>query len=543
MNRRDFIVVSLSTGALTLLPSWARSHEAPTPELLKNFSADDLSPVQKLSSLRGSPTIEGDTPDEAHEIFWNKDGYIAKKGGIPAVSAHYDVVVVGGGIAGLTAAYLLRGKKVLLIDGNPRMGGNSKSQNSGKSWMSQGAAYLGDNPEGSEIDLFLKELGVKSSLRRVIDDPVAVGGKIYPKFWEGESDPARAQEFIRVKKRLDEIYENELPDLPLWSPQERSHWDSLDRLSFADWLHREFGSLHPHVLEFITLYCWSSYSAPPTEISAAHGLYFFVNDTCGRPMVLPGGNGFVAQAIYDKLKARPNVTMIAPAFAVDIKVKDSRAQVCFKTPENTLITVSSDKCIAASPKKVMKFVISALPPAQKKAMDAISYRAYLVANVILKKKIPSRAYDLYTLKGEVPENEYNDSRERVFTDVVFADWAGKDSAPRTALTFYLPLPYDMAQQYLFIDTLYQKYEDRLKAALPELFSTLGLTWADVEGWRLVRYGHSMPVARTGQIADGTFEAASRPVGEIIYFANQDNWGSPCFETSWKSAAEVVKKIG
>ncbi len=540
MNRRDFLVVSAATGALTLLPSWARASAVTNPLTLKNFTATDISPVLRLTSLRGSNVIEGDTHDEAHEIFWNKDGYIAKKGGIPAASAHYDVVIVGGGIAGLTAAYYLPNKKVLLLDGHPRMGGNSKSQTSGKSWVSQGAAYLGENEDGSEIEQFLVSLGIKNKLRKVDEEPVAINGKIFTKFWEGESDPARAAEFVAVRKRFDEVWENDLPELPIWDMGNRSHWDNLDRMSFSEWLRREFGEVHPHIMELITLYCWSSFTASPSEISAAHGMYFFINDTCGSPMVFPGGNGFIAQAMVDKIKARGNVTMKGGAFAVDIVMVNGKAQICFKN-ETVLETVTATKCIVASPKMVMKHVITGLDPAQKKAMDDITYRAYLVANIFLKKKIPSRGYDMYTMKGKVPTSEYNDSKDRVYTDIVFADWAGKDAVDATALTLYLPLPYDMAQQYLFVDTLYQKYEDRLKATLPQLLASLNLSWADVDGWRLVRYGHSMPVASKGKIADGTFERASKDIAGTIFFANQDNWGNPCFETSWKSAFEVAKK--
>lgn len=541
MNRRDFLVVSAVTGGLSLLPSWAKAHGQTNPLTLKNFTTEDLSPVLRLTALRGSNVIEGDTPDEAHEIFWNKEGFIAKKGGMPASSANYDVVIVGAGIAGLTAAYTLRNKKVLLLEGNPRLGGNAKSQNAGKTWVSQGAAYIGELDEGSEIDLFLKELGIKNQQRKVEDEEsVSIGGKIYKNFWEGESDPARAADFAHVKKRLDEVYENEIPDLPVWDMENRQNWDRLDTFSFAEWIRREFGEVHPHIMELISLYCWSSFSASPSEISAAHGIYFFVSDTCGHPTVFPGGNGFVSQAIYDKLKTLPNVTMKGTAFAVDISAVNGKARVCY-SDNGKLVTVTGTKCIAASPKKVMKFVVSGIDADQKKAMDAISYRAYLVANVMLKKKIASRGYDMYTLKGKVPTNEYNDSRDRTYTDIVFADWAGRDNTPATALTLYLPLPYDMAQQYLFVDTLYQKYEDRLKATLPEVLTSLGLTWADVDGWRLVRYGHSMPVAHTGYVANGTYERASKDIGGCIYFANQDNWGNPCFETAWKSAVEATKK--
>lgn len=543
MNRRDFLLSSLAGGSLLMLPEFARSRTL--SENLLPVNEWDMAPLQRLTSFGGSSVVEGDTHDEAHEIFWDKEGYVKKKGGIPKVSANYDVVIVGGGLAGLAAAYKLSGKKILLIEGHPRLGGNAKAQVYKNSYASQGSAYITIPEDGDEIDTFLKELQLKNKFRKVdhLQEAVTLGGKSLTHFWEGASAPEFAEEFKRAHRKFQDIYENNYPELPIWdnSASARTYFNSLDTISFAAWLSRELGTSHPHILEFINLYCWSSFSAGASDISAAQGLNFLACDLSGT-MALPGGNGLIAQALFENLKKKSNVTLLSSSFAVDVQSAGGKAVVCFKNRANQLQTVSARHCIFASPKLVAKKIISSLSSAQEKAMDNVSYRAYLVANIFLNKKVKSPGYDLFTMKGHVPQSPYEESKKRVFTDVIFADWALKDVAEKSILTLYLPLPYAMAQQYLFVPGLYDKYQARIMQELAPVLSHLSLSQSNVEGMRLVRYGHSMPLAKVGGVSSGIFESASRSIDGCIHFANQDNWGNPCFETSFGSALRVAEGI-
>jgi oxygen-dependent protoporphyrinogen oxidase len=50
-----------------------------------------------------------------------------------------DVVIVGGGIAGLSAAWRLRHRDVLLLEGGDRLGGRMRSDPCGDYWLNYGA--------------------------------------------------------------------------------------------------------------------------------------------------------------------------------------------------------------------------------------------------------------------------------------------------------------------------------------------------------------------------------------------------------------------
>ena len=81
--------------------------------------------------------------------------------------------------------------------------------------------------------------------------------------------------------------------------------------------------------------------------------------------------------------------------------------------------------------------------------------------------------------------------------------------------------------------------------LPDIFSALKIPYSNLEDIRLARWGHALPLAARGLIADGTLETASRPVANRIFFAQQDNWANPCAEMAMataRHAAAAVRRV-
>ena len=69
-----------------------------------------------------------------------------------------DAIVVGGGIAGMSAAWRLRFGDVLVLEGSNRIGGRLRSERRGPYWLNWGGHVFGG--EGSFADKLLKEVGV-----------------------------------------------------------------------------------------------------------------------------------------------------------------------------------------------------------------------------------------------------------------------------------------------------------------------------------------------------------------------------------------------
>lgn len=72
-----------------------------------------------------------------------------------------DVIIVGGGLAGLSAAWRLKHHDILLLESDNRIGGRVRSERRGDYWLNWGGhLYAGD---GSATDELLKSVGVTSA--------------------------------------------------------------------------------------------------------------------------------------------------------------------------------------------------------------------------------------------------------------------------------------------------------------------------------------------------------------------------------------------
>ena len=87
-----------------------------------------------------------------------------------------DVVVIGGGIAGLAAAWRLRHRDVLLLEAGDRLGGRMRSNPCGEYWLQYGA-HLFPAP-GSLVDRMAGECGLKTVPMKGSMMGLAVGSKL-----------------------------------------------------------------------------------------------------------------------------------------------------------------------------------------------------------------------------------------------------------------------------------------------------------------------------------------------------------------------------
>ncbi|WP_064750520.1 protoporphyrinogen/coproporphyrinogen oxidase [Solirubrobacter soli] len=97
-----------------------------------------------------------------------------------------DVVIVGGGIAGLSAAWRLRHRDILLLEGSDRLGGRMRSDPCGDYWLNYGA-HLFPSP-GSLVDRMATECKLETvpvfggMMGLAVDRTIIEGGRVesYP---------------------------------------------------------------------------------------------------------------------------------------------------------------------------------------------------------------------------------------------------------------------------------------------------------------------------------------------------------------------------
>jgi hypothetical protein len=540
MDRRHFLHGSLVASLVAAFPECLKA--LPLPDL-KKTTANPIQITDEVASL----DFNGDDISRPHDILWDKKGYFARKGGIPKASETVPLVIVGGGISGLTSAYFLKDLKPIILEQAPQFGGNSKGEKIGTSTFSIGSAYLVKPDPDSDVDLFLKELGIDQEWREETSDEASVvfKNRLAQGFWQASTDPDARQDFERVQTAFVDILENSYPDIP-WSEESQISWElytKWDSQNFKQWLDENLGPIHPHIEEYLQLYAWSSFGGSLSEISAVQMLNFITAEM-DSILALPGGNSAVAERLFQKLESELGTTSLrAGCFVIDISINENGVQVVYEKPDGQLHTVQAKACVFASPKFIADKVIDDLPKAQLEAMEWIQYRGYVVANVILNKKIKNPTFELYCLKGEVPPTpSAMKPGNRGYTDICLGSWSSEDSSDRGVLTIYKALPYDGARQFLFAPFAHDKNRKQVQTALPEALEALGLTTQDIAGVRLTRWGHSIPLARVGALTNGQAEAASNTFQNRVVFANQDNYLNPAFESAFSAAQHAQAEI-
>lgn len=513
------------------------------PSTLKSSDFQSADPLQIFSGMDfSSRDFNGDNIDRPHDILWNIDGYIAKKGGLPAISGHYRNIVVGGGMSGLLTQYFLtKEQQSLLLEQDNVLGGNSRGEvYQGKAY-STGAAYVVVPDEGDDIETFFNETGLTEQFRHEEASEVAVffKNKVVDGFWDSTTDAAAKAQFEKLNALLTDILENKYPDIPATEDSQltRDELNALDSISFEQWLNENLGpQVHPHIKEFFQLYAWSSFSGSIEELSAAQFLNFIASELTGI-LALPGGNSKIASTIYNKLKQNQNSEVLSGAFVMRVKVlDDGKVSVLYENAQGQLVQVTCDKCVQACPKYVSKRVTDGLSAEQLKAMSDVSHRGYIVANILLNTKVASPGYDLFNLKGQVPRTPMAmNPSDRVAVDVIFADWAAHDNGDTSILTIYRPLPFDGARQFLFNPIAHDKHKKQILDDVALLLPNLGLGNNNIAGIRMTRWGHSVPLSQKSWIAQGLPEKISKPIEDKIFFVNQDNWANPAFETCFAEA--------
>jgi protoporphyrinogen oxidase len=442
-----------------------------------------------LAAETPQPEVNGEDNRICHQV---RDGKIFTR---PAVSARHDVVIVGGGVSGLTAAYLLRGRDFLLLEKEPHWGGNAYLMEYQGNAYATGSAFLGKSEYAYS---FAKEIGLEPLPINDRDSTIIKGEWIANTWAEGldklpYSAPVREgfKRFrkdilaINLEKRAAELYNVPFSDFMKGYPIEVKQW--WDNYGPSNW------------------------GAATEDTAAALGINEMQEigaDTVPDFYTWPGGLGAITKKLAEILRAKFADHMQLGATTVAVVPDNNEVQITYMR-EGELTTVASKTVIMASPKFITRRIVQGLSEKQSDAMHQIRYIPYAVVNLIFDKPVFNKSYDTWCPGS-------------AFTDFIVADWTIRNQPgykqKYNILTCYTPMSED-DRGYLLTESGARKKAVSVLDDFQKLFPGSNVDPIEVH---IYRRGHPLYMSTPGLYTK--IQPLARQSMDRVFFANTDSEG-------------------
>ncbi len=316
-----------------------------------------------------------------------------------SASESLDAVIVGGGIAGLAAAWGLRDRNVLLLEAGDRLGGRIRSEPRGDVWLNFGAHVFAG--PGSASDRLLAEAGVTASpvpgrLAAVSLNgrTVASGGVETFPFRLPMSLGSRVA-LVRAGIRLRlavRRYAAIAEPIPGEDPGERQlrMLRFMDDRSFAD-----FAGALPEDVDLLFRSTLTRSSGEPEELAAGYGIGYFHlvwNRSAGLSRNILGGSGRLIDALAGGLAGRVHLGARVTAVRPD----GGGVSVAWEE-DGVEHEVRAAAAIVATPAFVTRSIVADLPANTAAALEAIPYGPYVVGAFLTGERTAMPWDDLYAL--------------------------------------------------------------------------------------------------------------------------------------------------
>jgi protoporphyrinogen oxidase len=440
------------------------------------------------------------------------------------------VVIIGGGIAGLSAAWELdrRGMRDFVVLELLRdAGGNARSGRNDVSEYPWAAHYVPvPGRESTLLRELLAELGVLRAdgtwdERALCFSPQERHHRFGE--WHGGLEPDYAlstrerDEFRAFEALLDQHRQTGQFTIPLENGVRRD--SPLDRVSFSQWL-RESGFRSETLAWYADYACRDDFGALASDTSAWAGVHYFASrqkEEIG-PLTWPAGNGWLVQQLLHKLGQ--HVRTDAAVMRVE---RDGTGWKVFTRST----TYRCDSVIYSAPRHLAPYVIHELVGTH----TAFVYSPWLTANLTLE-RWPKNV-------GVEPawDNVIYGSPALGYVVATHQSLATRED--RTVWTFYWALAHESpssARNRLLHDdwrTWTGRILDDLARAHPDIRDC-------VSNVDIMRHGHAMIRPTVGFLTD--HERMKPPALPGLHFAHSDASGISIFEEAQYQGVTAARSV-
>jgi glycine/D-amino acid oxidase-like deaminating enzyme len=440
------------------------------------------------------------------------------------------VVIVGGGIAGLSAAWQLhkRGfKDFVLLEMNEQAGGNSRWGENDITAYPWAAHYVPvPGPKATYVRELFEELGVlknglwdERSLCFAPQERLFLYGR-----WQEGIEPAVGlyekdrDQFRRLEEQIHAFRASGAFTIPMELGLSQGNAD-LDRITFSEWL-REQG-MDSRILNWYMNYCCrDDYGALASETSAWAGIHYFASREPEEkgPLTWPEGNGWIVRRLLERVGAFVRSGQMVHRIAR----KGNRLSVFSGDTE-----YRSEFVIFAAPTFLASHLVEGAAP----ILD-FEYSPWLTANLTVE-HLPSNYGTDPTWDNVVmgsPSLGYVDAMHQTVRSYV----------KRTVWTFYWALAEGLpgANRQLLLEKDWSHWKEAILHDLERVHPDIRQCVSRID---VMRFGHAMARPVPGAI----FSAERRKLvgldGQLL-FANSDLSGFSIFEEAQYRGVRAAEKV-
>ena len=332
----------------------------------------------------------------------------------PGETLRVPIVIVGGGIGGLSAAWQLARDGVFdfrLYEMETETGGNARSGENEVSPFPWGAHYLPlPTREGRSIRKLLSDLGVLSGsidaeapvyderyLVHVPQERLYISGLwqegLLPRIGVAQRDLEQYRRFEDIVQRWKAARDGagrKAFALPVRLSNIDAAAHALDATNMRDWLLAQ-GFDSPFLHWYADYACRDDYGTRAAATSAWAGMHYYAcrdgrgaNADSHSVLTWPEGNGWIVKRMTQWLRAHGANPVTTGALCTRIATTRSGAELdIYLAAEQRSIRVRAEQVIWAAPAFVLARVWENAPAGLREAAANVDYAPWLVANLTL----------------------------------------------------------------------------------------------------------------------------------------------------------------
>ncbi len=507
--------------------------------------------------------VPGAIIDRAVEV-----GHKLRGGPLPRadVLEPVDVLVVGAGIAGLSAAWRLAGagvKGVRVLELEAEAGGTSRSGRNAVSAYPWGAHYLPAPLEDrGPVVRLLKEMGAVTGVDAegypTFDETLLIHEPEERIFYRGHwyeglylragATPGDVAQLERFDARMNafaaarDAKGRKAFAVPSGLSSDDAEWTALDGLSMAAWLTRE-GFTSARLKWLVDYACRDDYGTTSEHVSAWAGIWYFAARQDGKGersegfLSWPEGNG---RLVHQLQSALPPAAVERNVLVHTVEPNEGGCRVdALEAGTGKPRAFQARQVVLACPRFVAAHVVAPWRQQRPEWLGAFSYGPWVVANLTLSSPPRSRGFPLAW------DNVFYESRSLGYV-VATHQALRQDERGPTVLTWYLPMDgADVkAEREKALSASYTDWEALVMADL--LPAHPGIA-EQAQRLEVQRWGHAMVRPSPGFMWGAAKKAARESLGRSLHFAHTDLGGMALFEeANWfgvRAAERVLAELG